>query len=83
MSAFTGASPPKLGRPRDDVGIVRIKMKKDVYEMWIARKNSVGFSTKSHSDFARHLLLNFCEEEPLRAMESLLETPGNGKKYNS
>jgi hypothetical protein len=50
--------------------------------MWIARKKFVGFSTKSHSDFARHLLLNFCEEL-LRVMESLLGTPGNGKKYNS
>jgi hypothetical protein len=51
--------------------------------MWIARTNSVVFSTKSHSDFAQHLLLNFCEEEPLRGMETLLETPGNGKKYKS
>jgi hypothetical protein len=27
---------------------------------------TIGFSTKTHSDFARHLLLNFGEDEPLQ-----------------
>jgi len=58
-----GVSAPKRGRPRDDVGFVRIKLKRDVYDIWNSRKASVGFSNKTHSDFARHLLLNFCENE--------------------
>ena len=73
----TGASPPKCGRPRDEIGFVRIKLKKDIHEMWITRKDSIGFSTKTHSDFPRHLLLNFCDDKPLQSMES----PGDGKYY--
>jgi hypothetical protein len=59
----SGVSPPKRGRPRNEVGITRIKLKKDVFEMWLSRKDSLGFSKKTHSEFAMYLLLNFCEEE--------------------
>jgi hypothetical protein len=70
----TGTSLPKRRRPRDEIGFVHIKLKKDVQEMWITRKDSIAFSTKTHSDFAQHLLLNFCEDEPL-------QSPGDGKYY--
>ena len=49
---------------------MRIKLK-DVHEMWITRKESIGFSTKTHSDFARHLLLNFGEDEPLQLFDGI------------
>jgi hypothetical protein len=65
MSASTsksGASPPKRGRPRNEEGITRIKLKKDVFQCWLARKNSLGFSTKTHSEFAMYLLLNFTDD---------------------
>jgi hypothetical protein len=69
------ASSPKRGRPKDEIGFVRIKLKKDVHEMWLARKESMGFSSKTHSDFARHLLLNFSEDQPKQPVES----PSRGK----
>ena len=46
--------------------------------MWITRKESIEFSTKTHSDFARYLLLNFGEYEPLQLS---MESPGDGKYY--
>ena len=58
------ASPPKRGRPKDEIGFVCINLKKDVHEIWLARKESMGFSPKTHSDFARNLLLNFSEDQP-------------------
>ena len=60
---------------------MHIKLKKDVHELWINRKESIGFSTKTHrphSDFARHLLVNFGEDEPLKLS---MESPGDGKYY--
>ena len=58
---------------------MRIKLKDvGLHEMWITRKESIGFSTKTHSDFARHLLLNFGEDEPLQLS---MESPGYGKNY--
>ena len=55
-------SPPKRGRPKSDVGVTRIQIKKDVFDMWIARKSALGFATNSHSEFAKYLLLNFDDE---------------------
>jgi hypothetical protein len=78
MSASTskaGPSLPKHGRPRNEEGITRIKLRKDVYQIWLARKDSLGFSTKTHSEFAMHLLLNITEDE----YESNLSSPGVGK----
>ena len=43
-------SAAKRGRPRDDVGIVKAKvitLKGDVFEIWTARKCSLGFTSKS------------------------------------
>ena len=73
----SGVSPPKRGRPRNEVGITRIKLKKDVFETWLLRKDSLGFSKKTHSEFAMYLLLNFCEEE--RGESNFIPTPTNGK----
>ncbi len=70
-----GPSLPKCGRPRNEEGITRIKLRKDVYQIWLARKDSLGFSTKAHSEFAMHLLLNFTEDE----YESNSSSPGVGK----
>ncbi|CAB4027301.1 Hypothetical predicted protein [Paramuricea clavata] len=38
--------------------------------MWLERKESMGFSSKTHSDFDRHLLLNFSEDQPKQQVES-------------
>ena len=74
------ASPPKRGRPKDEIGFVRIKLKKDVYEIWHARKESMGFSSKTHSDFARHLLLNFSEDQLSPRLSPSVESPYRGKR---
>ena len=71
------ASLPKRGRPKDEIGFVRIKLKKDVHEMWLARKTSMGFSSKTHSDFARYLLLNFSEDQPNQSFESPSQSIGS------
>ena len=60
MTLTTGPSPPKRGRPRHDIGFIRIKLKRDVHGMWNARK-TLWDSSEKLSDFARHLLINFCE----------------------
>ena len=76
-----GVSAPKRGRPRDDIGFVRIKLKRDVYDIWNSRKESVELSNKTHSDFARYLLLNFCENEAGHSHLSRtnMESPDDGK----
>ena len=85
MTSTTGPSPPKRGRPRHDIGFIRIKLKRDVHGMWNARKDSMRFSGKTHSDFARHLLINFCERgaDQSLALQSnaSMESPGNGMNY--
>ena len=76
------ASPPKRGRPKNEVGFVRIKLKKDVHEIWHARKESMGFSSKTHSEFAQYLLLNFSEDQPNQSFESpsqSIGSPSHGK----
>ena len=72
--AQSGVSPPKRGRPKNEVGITRIKLKKDVFETWVCRKNSLCFATKTHSEFAMHLLLNFYQEE-----RDFIQSPVYGK----
>ena len=76
-----GISAPKRGRPRDDIGLVCIKLKRDVYNIWNSRKELVGLSNKTHSDFARYLLLNFCENEtePSHLSQTNMESPDDGK----
>ena len=76
------ASTPKRGRP-NEIGFVGIKLKKHVHEMWLARNNSMGFSSKTHSDFARYLLLNFSEDQPKQSFSSpsqSIGSPSHGKK---
>ena len=77
--AHSGVSPPKRGRPKNEVGIARIKLRKDVFETWVGRKNSLGFATKTHSEFAMYLLLNFCQEECDK--NDFLQSPVDGKPF--
>ena len=71
------ASPPKRGRPKDEIGFARIKLKKDVHEMWLARKTFLGFSSKTRSDFARYLLLNFPEDRPQKSFPRPSQSVGS------
>lgn len=73
----SGVSHAKRGRPRSDLGVTRIKLKKDVFETWLSRKDSLGFTKKTHSEFAMYMLLNFCEEE--RGEKNFTLSPANGK----
>ena len=72
------ASPSKRGRPNNEIGFMHIKLKKGVHKMWTATKETLGFSTKTNSDFARHLLLNLCEGEP---SQTPVMSPGDEKYY--
>ena len=53
--SLASVSAPKCGTPRNHIGFVCIKWKRDVYDIWNSRKESVGLSNKTHSDFARYL----------------------------
>ena len=75
---MAGASPAKRGRPKINKGIVRIRLREDIYDMWITRKDSLGFSVKTHSEFAEYLMLHVCEESAL-STQSHLQTPSSGK----
>ena len=85
MTSTTGPSPPKCGRPRHDIGFIQIKLKSDVHGMWNARKDSMGLSGKTHTDFARHLLINFCKSGADQSLawqsSTSMESPGNGINY--
>ncbi|CAB4018384.1 zinc finger MYM-type 1-like [Paramuricea clavata] len=71
---MAGASPPKRGRPKKDEAVMRIRLTKHIYDMWATKKNSVGFSTKTHSEFAEYLMLNTYEGLSIQtpSSESLL-----------
>lgn len=72
---MAGASPPKRGRPKKDEAVVRIRLTKHIYDMWTTKKDSVGFSTKTHSEFAEYLMMNTYEGLSI-------QTPSSGKsKY--
>ena len=43
-----GASPPKPGRPRTAERNTKIRLRKDTFQIWVARKDLLGFSTKTH-----------------------------------
>ena len=77
--AKSGVSPPKRARPKNEVGIVRIKLRKDVFETWECRKNSLGFATKTHCEFAMHLLLNFCQKG--RHERDFIQSSVDGKPF--
>ena len=61
MSASTSASPPKRGRPNFEAETKRIKLRPDVFDRWLVKKDSLGFTHKAHSQFADYLL-DMCEE---------------------
>ncbi|CAB4040952.1 Hypothetical predicted protein, partial [Paramuricea clavata] len=56
MATSTSDRPPKRGRPKLGIAIKRIGLQAQVYDEWIIKKNSLGFSEKSNSDFANYLL---------------------------
>ena len=35
-----------------------LRLKKHIYDMWTAKKDSLGFSMKTHSEFAEYLLMS-------------------------
>ena len=53
------ASPPKRGRP--SVKTAHIRLRIDVFQEWNIKKERMGYSSKTHSDFAQMLLHN-CKE---------------------
>lgn len=55
---MAGVSPPKRGRPKKDEAVVRIRLNKHIYDMWTAKKDSLGLSMKTHSEFAEYLLMS-------------------------
>ena len=67
MEASTSDYRPKCGRPKLEVPVQRIGLRMDVYDEWLAKKDSVGFSEKTHSEFAaenkvkihQHLAVSF------------------------
>jgi hypothetical protein len=56
MVTSTSDRPPKRGRPKLGVAIKRIGLQAHMYDEWIIKKNSLGFSEKRNSDFANYLL---------------------------
>ena len=56
MEASTSDYRPKRGRPKLEVPVQRIGLRMDVYDEWLAKKDSVGFYEKTHSEFAEYLL---------------------------
>lgn len=67
---------PKRGRPKLGIQIKRIGLQAPVYDEWIRRKETLGFSGKSNSDFAKYLLRT--SEEPSRR-DLVSSSPAIGK----
>ena len=61
MATGASSSPPKRGRPKHNFEYKKINLRKNVFDEWNAKKGSLGFNTRTHSDFAEHLL-KYCEE---------------------
>ena len=62
---------------------VGINLKKDVFEIRIARKESMGFSSKTHSDFGRPLLLNFFINQLKQSLQSLKQSLESSSPHNN
>jgi hypothetical protein len=57
MDESDGASLPKRGRPSVYGGkTTRIRLATDVFHQWNIRKDEMGYSNKTHSEFAEILL---------------------------
>lgn len=56
MATSTRASPPRRGRPRNIAPTKKISLKEDIYDTWLASKDSLGFTGHSNSEFAAYLL---------------------------
>ena len=50
------ASPPKRVRPSVKTAHIRLRM--DVFQEWNIKKEQMGYSSKTHSEFAQMLLHN-------------------------
>ena len=48
--------PKARGRPRRKEDLVRVWLRKSVYSLWKEKKDHVGFSKNTNSEFAGYLL---------------------------
>ena len=53
---MSNPNPPKRGRPKRSTEVKRIWLELNVFNEWMAKKDSLGFAAKSHSDFAEYLM---------------------------
>ena len=70
MSTSTGVSPPKRRRPRNIVATKQLRMRVDVFDMWMDKKASIVFFEKTHSEFAEYLLQKVGNEGHRNAAKS-------------
>ena len=66
-SGVAVASPPKRGRPSVKTAHIRLRM--DVFKDWNMKKERMGYSNKTHSEFAEILLQN-CQERLVGATQT-------------
>ena len=60
MEESDHASLPKRGRP--SVKTVHIRLRIEVFQKWTKKKEDMGYSNKTHSEFAE-MLLQYCDQE--------------------
>ena len=53
---MSNPSPAKRGRPKRSTETKRIRLEVNVFNEWMAKKDSLGFAEKSHGDFAKYLM---------------------------
>lgn len=62
MSTSASGSAPKRGRPSHDAEAKRIRLKPEVFDLWMQKKENLGYLDKSHCQFAE-FLLGLCAKE--------------------
>ena len=62
MSTSASGPAPKRGRPNYDAEAKRIRLRPEVFNLWREKKNNLGYSEKSDSQFAE-FLLGLCEKD--------------------
>ena len=60
MEESDDASLPKRGRP--SVKTAHIRLRIEVFQEWTKKKEDMGYSNKTHSEFAE-MLLQYCDQE--------------------
>ena len=73
---------PKRGRPNYDAEAKRLRLKPEVFDRWVQKKETLGYSDKSNSEFAE-FLLELCEKDDGQHSSAKSSPSSTGKYFMS